>query len=88
VYPAVDDLPVEGNIELSYLMFDLSSLSGTVTAATLTLHAQSDSHAEGDGGSIYSVADTSWSEDSLTWGNRPALGAGLGALGRSARRIR
>ena len=86
VYDADTDLPVDGTSELSYLMFDLSDISGTVTSATLNLHAQSDSHADGDGGGLYQVTDTSWSEDSLTWNNRPGLGsqiAGFGAVAPS-----
>jgi MYXO-CTERM domain-containing protein len=74
VYDAETDLPVDGSGEHSYLLFDLSDLSGTVTSATLNLHAQSDSHADGDGGGLYEVEDTTWTEDSLTWNNRPSLG--------------
>ena len=81
VYDATDDLPLESSIELSYLMFDLSDVVGTVTSATLNVHAQSDSHAEGDGGLLYQVSDTSWSEDTLTWNNRPALGAAVSSFG-------
>lgn len=81
VYGDINDLPLQGSTELAYLLYDLSGMSGTVTRATLTLHAQSDSHAEGDGGSVYAVADTSWSESTLTWASRPALGAQVGSFG-------
>lgn len=84
VYGGTTDLPLEGSFEMSYLLFDLTDLPGVVTAATLTLHAQSDSHADGDGGTVYAVADTSWSEDSLSWANRPALGAALDSFGAVA----
>lgn len=81
VYADETDLPVEGASEAAYLMFDLSDLSGVVTAATLHLHAQSDSHASGDGGAVYAVSAVSWSEDTLIWDTRPALGAQLGTFG-------
>ncbi len=79
-YGLTDDLPVEADIELSYLTWDLSDVPGTITEATLTLHAQSDDHANGDGGLLYVVGDTAWDEASLTWNNRPPLGAVVGSF--------
>ena len=85
VYADDDDLPAQGeggqSVERSYLQYDLSSLSGTVTKAELVVHLRADSHAAGDGGSVFAVSETGWSEDTLTWGSRPALGNSLGAWG-------
>lgn len=81
VYPDEEDLPIESSYEVSYLLYDLSALQGTVTSARLTLHARADAHAQGDGGTVYAVADTSWQEESLCWDDRPALGAPLASFG-------
>lgn len=78
-YGDVDDLPVQGEggspIEASYLQYDLSSLSGTVTSATLRLHVRSDSSAGGSAAGVYAVSDTAWTEDTLTWEARPPVGS-------------
>lgn len=81
VYDDEDDLPIEGSSERSYVMFDLSHLSGRVISATLTLTAQDDSSAAGDGGTVYAVSDTSWEEETLAWSARPALGSALDSFG-------
>lgn len=85
VYSDRDDLPVQGEggqpVEASYLQYDLSAVSGRVTHAELVLHTRNDSHAAGDGGAVYGVADTTWREDDLTWGSRPALGSTVGVWG-------
>lgn len=75
------DLSVQDSTERSYLMWDLSDLHGTVTSATLTLHARSDSHSSGDGAGVYAVADTSWDETTLSWTAQPVLGAQVGSFG-------
>ena len=62
----------------SYLRFDLSALSGSVTKATLQIYANSASSA---GYSAYKTSGASWAETSITFGNAPALGAGIGASG-------
>jgi hypothetical protein len=79
VFSDTDDLIVEAGAAMTYLKFDLSSVSGTVTSATLHMRARGVSEASGDGGQAYAISDTSWTEDSLTWNNRPALGSALGA---------
>jgi MYXO-CTERM domain-containing protein len=84
VFTDEDDLIVEldgsSPVAVSYLLFDTSAFSGTVTSATLELQARSTDEATGDGGTVYAVSDTSWSEDSLTWSSRPALGAEIGTF--------
>jgi len=67
-----------GSRQHSYLLFDLSSLSGSVQSARLRLYC-TDSGASG--GSLHAVA-TGWTESGLTWNNRPSLpAASLGSLG-------
>lgn len=85
VYPDEVDLPADGAEELSYLQFDTSGLSGRVVSATLRLTGRDADSAEGDGGTVWAVSDTAWSEDSLTWATRPALGTSLGAFGAVGR---
>jgi hypothetical protein len=64
-----------------YLRFDLSAVPGTITGATLRVYATSGSTA---GHTVYSVADTTWDERTITWSNAPAIGAssvgGSGAI--------
>ena len=60
----------------AYLKFDLTGIVGTVTKATFRAFTQTSS---GSGYELHSVADNSWVEPGLTYSNRPALGATLGA---------
>lgn len=57
----------------TYLTFDLSSVSGTVTAATLKIfgHTESTSDANVAVGA-YAVSSTTWTESTITWNNKPA----------------
>ena len=78
-YGTQAQLRVDGSpVVRSYLRFSLSGLGGAVTSATLRVFANS---AQSTGFSVYSVADTGWSETALTYGNAPALGALRGASG-------
>ena len=60
----------------AYLKFDLTGIVGTVTKATFRAFTQTSS---GSGYELHSVADNSWVEPGLTYTNRPAVGATLGA---------
>ncbi len=60
----------------SYLKFSVSGLSGSVSSATLRLYVTDPSP---DGGTPFSVANSSWAEETLTWANRPVLGSALGS---------
>jgi MYXO-CTERM domain-containing protein len=84
VYSDDTDLCVESSggspTAITYLRYDLSAISGTITHATLTLHARTDHSAEGDGGTVYRVPDTGWDEDSLTWGSRLTVGDAIGSF--------
>ena len=55
----------------SYLKFTVSGVTGAVSSVTLRLWV---SDASAVAGSIYSVPDTTWSEGSITWANRPPAG--------------
>ena len=62
----------------TYLKFDLSSIPSneTITSAALNLYKYS---GQGSSGTIaYYVDSDSWSETSLTWNNRPGIGASIG----------
>ncbi|MCC6799129.1 MAG: DNRLRE domain-containing protein, partial [Anaerolineae bacterium] len=68
----------------SYLKFDLSGLSGTVTRATLRLFFYDGGPS---GGSVslaentYRGSGTAWTETGVTWNNRPALLSALATAG-------
>ncbi|MEW5737882.1 MAG: DNRLRE domain-containing protein [Myxococcota bacterium] len=82
VFPDVGDLNIEGDAAGSpaavvYLRFPPPG--GAVRRAVLTLHTQSGSSAAGGSGRPCAVADATWSEDTMTWATRPAVGACTGA---------
>jgi hypothetical protein len=57
----------------TYLTFDLSSISGTVTAATLKIFGHTESSSDANVGvGAYAVSNTTWAESSITWNNKPA----------------
>jgi hypothetical protein len=68
----------------SYLKFEVTGLSGTVSSAKLRLYVDKDST---DGGSVYAVSNyfldttTPWQEADLRWDNAPGLaGAPLSSV--------
>jgi hypothetical protein len=56
-------------IRISYLMFDLSEIKGSIQEATLKLYLKWSWEARYIG--IHDCDDTSWNEDTLTWNNAP-----------------
>ncbi|WP_158082259.1 DUF7594 domain-containing protein [Paenibacillus ferrarius] len=60
--------PYDSNTRKAYLNFDLSSIKGTVTAATLKLSGYSSSNENTDV-MIYKSGDTAWDENTLTYAN-------------------
>ena len=65
----------------SYLRFNLSGV-GSVGSAKLRLFARLDNTLAADAGfTVYSSADTSWSETAVTWNTRPAAGTTAHASG-------
>jgi glucose/arabinose dehydrogenase len=70
---AAGQMPVNYNT-ISYLKFNLTSVTGVVKSAILRLYGK---HLGTGTASTaaYGVADTSWLESGLTWNNKPALGS-------------
>lgn len=57
----------------SYLLFDLSSVTGTVTGATLKVNGHTEDNRDANVVvGAYTVSNTSWTESTLTWNNKPA----------------
>jgi hypothetical protein len=63
----------------SYIRFNVTGLSGTVTSAILRVYANS---SQSTGYDAYSVADNTWSESALDWSNAPPFGGKLGSSGK------
>ena len=70
-----------------FLRFDLTAVTGTITAATLRLHAQDNTNAPSPaGGTVRSITNNSWSEASTTFNNRPSTsGTTVGSFGAVTR---
>jgi hypothetical protein len=66
----------------SYLKFTVTGLTGPPTSARLRLFVTDPSS---NGGSVYRLTNTSWTETGITWNNAPAIsGAPLSSLGTVA----
>ncbi len=65
--------------QTAYLRFDLTGLTGVVQSAIIELKVKNESNT---GGTIHSVSDNSWDENTLTFNNRPIIdGPALDTLG-------
>jgi len=64
-------------IQRSYLRFDVPTLSGSITSATLRIYANS---AVSVGYTVH-VTNAGWGEATLNFSNAPAFGAGVGNSG-------
>ncbi len=62
----------------SFLRFNVQGLSGPVASAVLRVYANSSQTA---GYTAYQVANNTWGETSINYGNAPALGASIGSSG-------
>ncbi|NMH88778.1 CBM96 family carbohydrate-binding protein [Flavivirga algicola] len=72
------DLRVESGNRVSYLMFDLSSVSGTITSAKLKLSTSND---PGNGTINVNLGNgNGWTETTLSNTNKPGSGTQLGTL--------
>jgi endoglucanase len=65
-----------GNNRETYLLFNASAVTGTINSVTLKVYGKVDlttvlSIPVG----VFSVANTTWTENTLTWNNKPASGA-------------
>jgi PKD repeat protein len=56
----------------SFLKFDVSGVTGTVTSAKLRLFVVAQSP---NAGNVFPVGDTSWTEGAITWATSPAIGS-------------
>ena len=67
-----------GNDRHTYLKFDASSAGSTITAAVLRLYGKiDDSRSSNVPISAYAVSNTTWTESTITWNNKPATGSSL-----------
>jgi hypothetical protein len=80
VYPDANDLACGVGDGTAYLKFDLTAVGGVVSSAKLFVHSAVDSSAAGTGADVDVVADASWSESTLVWNARPALGAKIARI--------
>lgn len=60
-----------------YLMFDLSSYTGSVETATLHVYGSAQQIMDM---AVYNVDDDNWLENTITWDNAPSFGSSLGAI--------
>ena len=64
-----------GNNRETYLLFDASAVTGTINSVTLKVYGKVDlTTALSIPVGVFSVANTSWTENTLTWNNKPAAG--------------
>ena len=68
-----------GSTRWIYLKFDLGTVSGPISSATLRLRGGGGSSG-GTSSAVFAVSDTTWSETGLTWNNKPALGSELSRI--------
>lgn len=72
------DLDEFGDVREGYIRFNLSGVSGSVTRARLQLFTVNGSVNSAD---VFAVSNTSWSESTITWNNRPPMdGAKVASL--------
>ena len=76
-------LEIDGSpIVNTYLRFNVQGLTGSVVRATLEVYkVGSISRKIGAGHDVWSVADTTWDETSITYRNAPAMGARIDSSG-------
>ena len=73
-----NDLKVESGNRVSYLMFDLSAISGSIETAELSITVGADN---GDGEFVVYLGNgTNWTETTLSSSNAPAQGVALASL--------
>ncbi|MDA5279572.1 DNRLRE domain-containing protein [Streptomyces sp. Isolate_45] len=74
-------------VKRMFLKFDVTGITKPITRATLRIHVDDVAGAEsGSGGTFRAMSNTSWSETSVTYGNRPSIdGTVLGTLGSVSR---
>lgn len=72
--------PASGNDRHTYLRFDASGATGTVTSAILRVYGKLDDNRNSNiPVNVHAVSNTTWTESTITWNNKPATGASLGS---------
>ena len=61
------------NDRMTFMKFDVSSISGNVSSAKIRLKVQNDDISVSH--SLHSISDNSWTETGITWSNKPNTGA-------------
>ena len=65
-----------GNNRETYLLFDATNVTGTINSVQLKVYGKVDgTTALTIPVGVFSVANTTWTENALTWNNKPASGA-------------
>lgn len=79
-----DRIRIDGHFpQTAYLRFDLTGLTGVVQSAVIELDVRNESNV---GGTIHSVSDNTWDENTLTFNNSPVIdGPALDTLGPVAK---
>jgi glucose/arabinose dehydrogenase len=81
-FGTASQLRVRVNQYRSYLKFVVTGLSGAPSSAKLRLWVTDGGTS---GGSVYSIANTTWTETGITWNNAPAInGTALSSVGTAA----
>jgi endoglucanase len=71
----VNPTTTTGNNRETYLMFDASSVTGTITSVQLKVYGKVDlTTVASIPVGVYPVSNTSWTENAITWNNKPAAG--------------
>lgn len=83
-YGSVDTLIVKdgsgtGYDRISYLKFNLGSLSGSVSSAKLKVYCNALPNGTPSAAKAFRVTGDGWTETGITWNNKPALGAQEGS---------
>jgi endoglucanase len=72
----VNPTATTGNNREAYLLFDATNVTGTINSVELKVYGKIDlTTALTIPVGIFSVANTTWAENALTWNNKPASGA-------------
>jgi endoglucanase len=67
-----------GNNRHTYIRFDASTVSGTISSAVLRMYGRlSDNRSTNIPVTVYAVSNTTWTEAAITWNNKPATGTQL-----------
>jgi hypothetical protein len=76
-FGAVTELQIRetgaGQSRRSFLKFDLSSISGIVSEATFRVYVIDEPPSFNIQNEVHYVSDDSWSENTITWNNQPAI---------------